>query len=109
MSKKKRLSTVNRRLTPQERLRHEKIREAAYRDFPPIRKETPPSPPGIPSQIRRARQAKGLTWYALAKLAGIANQGTVRDIEHGKDTKLSNLQAVAAALGLRLDLVEQAS
>ena len=31
----------------------------------------------------------------------------IRDIEHGKDVKLSNLHAVAAALGLKLHLIEQ--
>lgn len=31
---------------------------------------------------------------------------TVRDIEYGRDTKLSSVQAVAEALGLRLELVE---
>ena len=53
-----------------------------------------------------AREARGLTWYALAKLAGIPNQGTIRDIEQGKDVRLSNLQAVASALDLQLELVE---
>ena len=38
--------------------------------------------------------------------AGIPNPSTVRDIEYGRDTKLSSLQAVAKALGLRLELVE---
>ena len=66
-----------------------------------------PSPPGIPSQIRQAREAQGLTWYALARLAGTPNQATIRDIEQGKDVHLSNLQAVAAALGLKLELVDQ--
>ncbi|MFV1964893.1 MAG: helix-turn-helix domain-containing protein, partial [Pirellulaceae bacterium] len=65
-----------------------------------------PSPPGIPAQIRQARESQGLTWYALAKRAGIPNQATIRDLEQGKDVKLSNLQAVAAALGLELELVE---
>jgi hypothetical protein len=97
---------ANRRLTDDERLQHEKIRAAAKQDFPPKRKGRTPSPPGIPSQIRRAREAQGLTWYALAKRAGVPNQATLRDIEQGKDTKLSNLQAVAAALGLKLELVE---
>jgi hypothetical protein len=31
---------------------------------------------------------------------------TVRDIEYGRDTKLSSLEAAAEALGLRLELVE---
>ena len=43
--------------------------------------------------------------YALAKAAGIPNQATIRDIEQGKDVKFSNLQAVAKALGLELELV----
>jgi DNA-binding XRE family transcriptional regulator len=97
----------NRRLTDEERARHARIRTAAMNEFPP-KSQRVPSPPGIPTQIRQAREARGLTWYALAKLAGIPNQGTLRDIEQGKDTKLSNLQAVAAALGLKLELVEEA-
>ena len=104
---KKKLKHVNRRLTEEERARHARIREAAMKDIPPKpgagRKS---SPPGIPAQIRQAREAQGLTWYALAKRAGIANQATIRDIEQGKDVKLSNLQAVAAALGLELELIE---
>ena len=46
-------------------------------------------------------------WYAVAKVAGIPNPATIRDIEYGRDAKLSNIEAVAAALGLRLELVEQ--
>jgi hypothetical protein len=46
-----------------------------------------------------------LTWYALAQLAGKPNQATIRDLERGKDVKLSNLQAVAKALKLELELV----
>jgi len=42
----------------------------------------------------------------VAKRAGIPNPSTVRDIEYGRDTKLSSLQAVAGALGLRLELVD---
>ena len=105
---KKRLTHINRRLTEEERTRHAQVREAALRDIPPKpgagRK---PSPPGIPAQVRQAREARGLTWYALAKAAGIPNQATIRDLEQGKDVKPSNLQAVAAALGLKLELVEQ--
>ena len=105
---KKKLKHINRRLTDEDRARrYRRIREAAMRDFPPMpgtgRK---PSPPGIPTRIRQAREAQGLTWYALAQRASIPNQGTIRDIEQGKDVKLSNLQAVAAALGLELELVE---
>jgi ribosome-binding protein aMBF1 (putative translation factor) len=102
------LKHVNRRLTEEERARHAEIRAAAMKEIPPKPgAERKPSPPGIPSQIRAAREARGLSWYALAKAAGIPNQATIRDIEQGKDVKLSNLQAVAAVLGLRLEIVEQ--
>ena len=105
---KKRLKHVNRRLTEKERKRHAAVREAARRDIPPKQGASrKSSPAGIPTQIRQAREARGLTWYALAKLAGIPNQGTIRDIEQGKDVKLSNLRYVASALGLQVELVEQ--
>ena len=100
----KKLQHVNRRLTDEERQRLAKIREGANRDFPPAssRRE---AAPGIPAAIRAAREAQGLTWYALAQRAGIPNQATIRDIEQGKDVKMSNLQAVAEALGMELGLV----
>ena len=98
---------VNRRLTDEERARHARIREAAMKDFPPKpeagRKHTPT---GIAARVRQARQAQGLTWYALAQRAGIPNQATIRDIEQGRDVKLSNLQAAATALGMKLALVD---
>jgi transcriptional regulator with XRE-family HTH domain len=56
--------------------------------------------------IRRAREAKGLTWYSLAKLANIPNPTTVHDIEYGRDAKLSNVQAIAKTLGLKVELLE---
>ena len=102
------LKHVNRRLTDAERARHAQIRRGAFKDIPPKRYTgRKPSPPGIPMKIRQAREARGYTWYALAKAAGIPNQATIRDIEQGKDVKFSNLQAVAAALGLKLELVGQ--
>jgi len=105
---KGKLQHVNRRLTDEERARHARIREAAIKDIPPRADvERKPSPPGIPSRIRAARERRGLTWYALAKLSGIPNQATIRDIEQGKDVKLSNVQAVAEALGLTLELADQ--
>ncbi len=106
--REKRLKHVNRRLTEEERARHARIRAAAIQDIPPKAGAGPaPSPPGIPGRIRQAREARGLTWYALAQAAGIPNQATIQDIERGKDVKLSNLQSVAAALGLKLELIEQ--
>ena len=94
--------------TPQERERHAAIRQQVQQEFPPAASaHRQDSPPGIPTQLRRAREAQGFTWYAVAKLAGIPNSSTVRDIESGHDAKLSNVQAVAKVLGLRLELVEE--
>jgi ribosome-binding protein aMBF1 (putative translation factor) len=91
---------------PQQTERLEEIRKKVKEEFPP--REPPrlkPATTGIAAQIRTAREAQGLTWYAVAKRAGIPNPNTVRDVEYGRDVKLSNLQAVASALGLRLELV----
>lgn len=64
----------------------------------------PNHPPESPPAFARQEQ---LTWCVLAKLAGIPNANTVRDIEYGRDAQLSTVQAVAHALGLRLDLIEE--
>jgi hypothetical protein len=105
---KKTFKRIIRPATAEERTRHAEIRQKVVQEFPPAegagRKA---SPPGLPTQLRAAREAKGLTWYAVAKLAGIPNPSTVRDIEYGRDAQLSNVQAVAQALGLRLELVEK--
>jgi transcriptional regulator with XRE-family HTH domain len=94
--------------TAEERQRHAEIRAKLEVEFPPVRTASKNDPPsGLPAQIRTAREAKGLTWYAIAKLAGIPNPNTVRDIENGRDAQLSNVEAVAKALGLRLELVEE--
>jgi hypothetical protein len=94
--------------TAEEKQRHSEVRKKVMDEFPPApnagRKRTPP---GIPSQIRSAREAQGLTWYAVAKLAGIPNSSTVRDIECGRDAQFSNVEAVAKALGLRLALIPE--
>jgi DNA-binding XRE family transcriptional regulator len=102
------LKHINRTLTDTERARHAQIRAAVMLEIPPKRGSgRKPSPPGIPAEIRQAREARSLTWYALAKAAGIRSQATIRDIEEGKDVKFSHIQAVAAALGLKIELVEQ--
>ena len=97
------------RLSEREADRLNEIRCQAMKDFPPSADRPRPAATGIGAQIRTAREAKGLTWYAVAKLAGIPNPATIRDIEYGRDAKLSNIEAVAAALGLALELVEQTS
>ncbi len=91
----------------EERKRLQEIREKVRQEFPPRNPpRLAPMTEGVAAQIRAAREAQGLTWYAVAKRAGVPNPNTVRDIEYGRDTKLSSVQAVAEALGLRLELVE---
>src|SRR5258708_5173948 len=105
---KRKLQRVVRPATAEERQRHAEIREKVMQEFPPAEGTgRKPSPPGIPSQVRQAREARGLTWYAVAKLAGIPNSSTVRDIEYGRDAQLSNVEAVAKALGLRVELIAE--
>ncbi len=108
MAKKKITKRVSRKFSKEEKRRYQKIREQVKEEFPPVKRSRKPSPSGIPSQIRAARKARGLTWYALAKPAGIPNSNTIRDIEQGRDVKLTNLQAIAKALGLSVELVETA-
>lgn len=107
MSKKKHLRVVRKgRLSPEEAARLNDIRSKAMADFPPDPSRPRPAQTGVAAQIRAARQAQGLTWYAVAKLARIPNPATIRDIEYGRDAKLSNIEAVAAALGLKLELTK---
>jgi hypothetical protein len=108
MEKKKIIGRIRRPepVSAEERQRLREIREKVRTEFPP--RQPPrlrPCTTGIAAQIRAARQSQGLTWYAVAKRAGIGNPSTVRDIEYGRDTKLSSVQAVAEALGLRLEVV----
>jgi hypothetical protein len=42
-------------------------------------------------------------------LAKIPDAAVVRDIEYGRDAQVSHLEAIAAALQLSLELVEQPS
>ena len=109
MEKRKIIGRIRRRgpQSPEEVTRLREIREKVRQEFPP--RDPPrlkPAREGLAARIRAAREAQGLTWYAVAKRAGIPNPSTVRDIEYGRDTKLSSVQAVAEALGLRLELVE---
>jgi DNA-binding transcriptional regulator YiaG len=104
----KKFKRIARPATVDERKRQAAIRQAVMEEFPPAqgggRQE---SPTGIPAQIRQAREAQGLTWYALAKRAGVQSANTVRAIEYGQDAPIGAVQAVAKALGLRLELVPE--
>jgi ribosome-binding protein aMBF1 (putative translation factor) len=93
-------------INAEELARLKEIRDKVRQEFPP--RQSPrlkPAISGVGARIREAREAQGLTWYAMAKRAGIPNPSTVRDIEYGRDTKLSSVEAVAEVLGLRVELV----
>jgi ribosome-binding protein aMBF1 (putative translation factor) len=94
--------------TPADRKRRETARRNVQAEFPPKQKSTTKVASSVLSigyAIREARTAQGLTWYAVAKQAGIPNSGTVRAIEEGRDAKLSSVEAIAKVLGLRLAAV----
>lgn len=104
----KRFERINADETDADKKRHDAIRQSVRKEFPPKRyvATSVKDGGGIGELIREARMAQGLTWYAVAKKAGIPNSGTVRTIEQGGDAKLSNVEAVAKALGLRLTAVK---
>lgn len=102
----KKLTHVHRALTDDERAKSAAIRAGAEKDFPPrapFGQNEPP--PGIPARIAGARAALGLTRYAVGELAKVPSV-VVRDIEQGRDVPLSQLQAVAAVLGLVVELAD---
>jgi ribosome-binding protein aMBF1 (putative translation factor) len=91
-----------------ERQRLQDIREKVMQEFPPLdQPKLQPVSEGIGAQIRLARESQGMTWYSLAEKAGISDAGVIRDIECGREVTFSAIEAVAAALGLRIELVEQ--
>jgi hypothetical protein len=96
------------KLSSEEAARLGEIRRQAMADFPPDADRPLPASTGIGAQVRRAREANQLTWYSLAELAGIPDPAIVRDIEYGHDAQLSHIEAIASALKLTLELVEQA-
>lgn len=92
---------------PEEVARLNEIRRQAQDEFPPDPNAPRPATSGIGAQVRAAREAQQLTWYSLAERAGLPDPSTIRDIEYGRDAPLSNLEAIATALGLKLELVEE--
>jgi hypothetical protein len=101
----KKMTRVKQVESVEDKKRRELLRAQVEKEFPPKRRAAKPSV-GIARQIRDARMAQGLTWYAVAKKAGIPNSGTVRAIEEGQDAKLSSVEAVAAVLGLKLSAID---
>jgi len=101
------LKHINRPMTEEERRLAEHVRQGAERDFPPKPGTDLSIPPGIPQRIYDARQRRGVTRYEVGQTAGVPAT-IVRSIEQGKDVPLSQFHAVAAALGLAIELVEHA-
>lgn len=101
---------VSRRLTAVQKQQYDEIRRQAKQDFPPLEPPRGPSEKGrIALAIREARKAQGLTFEQLAQRSGLGDADAVRDIEYGSDARLSDVAALAHALGLRLELVAEVS
>jgi len=77
------------RVFEEEARRLDEIRRKTTEDFPPDPDCPRPVEARIGARIRAVREAKGLTRYAVAQLAKFPNPATVRDIEYGRDAKLS--------------------
>jgi ribosome-binding protein aMBF1 (putative translation factor) len=102
------LQHINRPLTEEERRLAVDIREGAKKDFPPKAVKGRPVAPGIPQRIHDARRRRGMTRYQVGQIADVPST-VVRAIEQGDDVPFSEFHAVASALGLAIELVEQVS
>ena len=101
---------VSRQLTAQQKQDYDEIRRGAKEEFPPLEPARGPSEKTrLALALREARLAQGLSFEQLAERSGVADADTVRDIEYGSDAKMSDLAAIAHALGLRLELVARAT
>lgn len=103
---KTKIKRIIRRLTDEERARHAQVRADVVLDNPPLKKKRRPVRKGIGADLRRSRKAQGLTYYAVAKRAGIPNPNTVKEVEYGSDGRLSSIEAIATALGLKLAVIK---
>ena len=103
---KTKLERITRPLTAEEKARHAQIREQVMQEFPPSQQKRQPLDTGIAAELRRARKARSLTYEAVAKKAGLPSANTVKDVEYGRKAELSSIEAIAKALGLKLELVE---
>ena len=78
-----------------------------------VMKECPPTPhpkhqlesEGIAAKLRAARKTRGLSYEVLAKRAGLPGANTVKDVEYGRNTNLHQIESIAHALGMKLELV----
>lgn len=101
---------ITRKPSPAEKAEYDAIRQKVQEEFPPARSpKLKPAQDGIGAEVRRARKERGLSWSEVAQRAELAKSSIVRDIEYGLDVQLSQLEAVARTLGLKLELVDAAS
>jgi DNA-binding phage protein len=105
-----RFKSRGRYLTPDEAEELRKVRSQIMEEFPPkkkpAKKAASPAIERLAAALKQARESQGLTYYAVAKAAGIPNPRTVQDLEAAGDAQLSTISAVAESLGLRLELVQ---
>jgi DNA-binding phage protein len=103
-------SRTSRTLSAEQKREYDAIRQTAQAEFPPLAPAQGPSAKGrIALALRAARVEQGLTLEQLARQAGFADAEIVRAIEYGSDAKLSDITAIAAALGLSVELVSDTS
>ncbi|MCG8584414.1 MAG: helix-turn-helix domain-containing protein [Pirellulales bacterium] len=103
---KDKFSRTSRAFTSDERETHDQVRREAREVYPATESTQGPSARGrIAIAIRSARQAHGWSFDDLATRAGLPHGDAVRDIEYGSDAKLSDIAAIASALGLHMELV----
>jgi len=97
---------LSRPLTSDEKSRHAEMREKVMREFPPaVTGKHEPDSQGVAGQLRRTRKSRGLTYDAVAELAGLSSGNTVKDVEYGRNTNLKHIEAIAQSLGMKIELV----
>ena len=96
-----------RRLTSDEQERHAEVRRQVMKEYPPAKnKKHEPLQTGIAARLRQARKSQGLTYEAVAQQAGVQSANAVKDVEYGRNTDIADIEAIAGALGLKLELVQ---
>ena len=98
---------LTRQLTPDGKERHAEVRQQVMKEFPPAtnKKHEPPHD-GIAAHLRQVRKSQRLTYEAVAQQAGVRNANTVKDVEFGRNTDLTDIEAIAGALCLKLELIQ---
>jgi len=97
---------VFRPLTAEEKASQAEVRGRVMKEFPPTQHpKHQPESEGIAAKLRAARKARGLSYEVLATQAGLPGANTVKDVEYGRNTNLHDIESIAHALGMKLELV----